>query len=312
MLPTALIPLPDHPYYLWQTVVHWAHMRAQDWPAHYLVYTGRAGPSDRLRQIMDTSGGEGARFTVWNDWRHQSRTGYNPAMKPGLVGQWLTAHPEQVGEPLLLTDPDALPLPRFRQAITGEGLAPTTDRWWGTDTDAYTGPAYLKSKGEDLWQSLCALAGVDPDQAAEHDGAGSQWLFTGLPGKVWLEIADLAEDAHHILTRHPSDVQVWCAEMYVTQLVLAREGISPQAAPAMRMVWAGDDAGSLDGAGWFHDAGVTAPGEGHFYKGQWRNRAPFFVEDHGVTEQSASILYVEAIRLAEQLWPDLCRRLQNG
>lgn len=306
-LPTALVTTADHPYFLWQVVTHWAHMRHYGWPTRYLIYTGRE-PSELLDKVMATLGHDGARFTVWNDWRPRGRTRYNPAMKPGLIGQWLTANPDQTEKPLLLLDPDALPLPTLQTALQDGGLQPTRSVWYGTDTDSYTGPAYLKSKGEDLWTALCDLAGVDPDTAAQALGRGSQWLFTGMPGQTWEEIAELSEDAHRILDAHPSDVQVWCAEMYVTQLVLARDGITAESAPAMRMVWANGPVDDWNHAGFFHNAGITKPDTGHFFKGRFRDRAPFYSQDLRVNEGSASAEYVHRIRAAETLWPQLCKQ----
>lgn len=301
-LPLALVPLPDHKFYLWQMLVHWTWMRDEGYPTQYLVYCGRSGPSPELASLM---AGMGAHVAVWNDWRLNPQ--YNAAMKPGLVGRWLEAHPEDVDRPLLLLDPDALPLRPFVRAIERGELEPTADRWFGTDTDSYTGPGYLKSKGEDLWLSLCALVGVDPDLAALRPGRGSQWLFTGWPGGLWLEIAELSERAYPLLTGHRSDVQVWCAEMYVTQLVLARERIEAESRARMRMVWAGGARADWSKAGFFHNAGVTDPAAGHFHKGSFSERAPFFETLDGVSEGSASARYVEIIRAAEADFPDLCR-----
>lgn len=306
-LPYALVTASDLPYHAWQIVVHWAHMRHFGWPTRYLLYTGPDGPSDLLEQIMDTLGADGAHFTVWNDWRRPGRDRYGPGMKPGLVGQWLTKHTDDVDEVLLLLDPDALPLPTFTEAIRRDGLRPYSRRWFGTDTDSYTGPAYLKSKGEDLWVALCDLVGVDPEKAAQTKGRGSQWLFTGMSGTTWLEIADLSEDAYRILHAHDSDVQVWCAEMYVTQIVLIRDGIAADAVPETRMVWANGPRADWETAGFFHNAGITKPGTGHFYKGQFHDRAPFGIADFGIDPGSASAEYVRRIRAAETLWPKLAK-----
>lgn len=299
-VPKALVPLPDHKFYLWQMLVHWAWMREREYPAQYLLYCGATGPSRELVELMR---GMGAKIAVWNDWRINPQ--YNPSMKPGLAGQWLKAHPEDREIPLLLCDPDALPLPRFATA----GLEPAPGRWFGSDTDSYTGPNYLKSKGEDLWVQLCELVGVDPAKAAATRGRGSQWLFVGPPEGLWEEIAELSEKAYSMLVGHSSDVQAWCAEMYVTQLVLARENIETEARATMRMTWAGDPKSQLTKAGFYHNAGVTDPKTGHFYKGGWTAKAPFFAPLDDVRSDSASTKYVEAIREAEKAFPELCAML---
>ena len=58
-------------------------------------------------------------------------------MKPGLVGRYLTEHPEAVDESLLIIDPDCLPLRPWPDAIPGvllggwaaRGAAPRPLRW---------------------------------------------------------------------------------------------------------------------------------------------------------------------------------------
>lgn len=304
-LPLALVTVPDHPFYLWQALAHHVWMREHEFPTRYLFYCGRGGPSRQLSAFM---AGAGARVTVWNDWRTNPQ--YNPSMKPGLVGRFLEANPDVAGAPLVVMDPDAIPLPGF--ISRAPHMQPTPTRWFGTDTDSYTGPAYLKSKGEDLWVELCKLVGVDPDHAGQFLGRGSQWLFRAGDGGLWLEIQRLSEQAYPVLTGHRSDVQVWCAEMYVTQLVLARENIAATARAPMRMAWATGAREDWQKAGFFHNAGVTEAGTGHFHKGQWQARPPFFLEDdaeYGATEESATFRYVELLKSTQEQFPQLVKEI---
>lgn len=309
----AVVPLSDHPLFLWQMVVHWAWQEEVGLPTRYLVYTDRNGErSPQLAAILDMMKDRKtiATATVFPDWRVNPQ--YHPAMKPGLIGKWLTTEPAFVDRPVLLLDPDALPLPQFARAA--ETFHPTATRWFGTDTDHYTGPTYLKAKGEDLWVRLCALVGVNPEMAATIPGCGAQWVFTGQHGALWSEIAALSEKAYLMLVGHRSDVQTWCAEMYITQLVLAREGIESERCESMQMVWAGDHRDGWTKAGFYHNAGVVEPGTGHFHKGSWADKAPFYDPHDYVASDSASFRYVDAIRHAEKTFPNLCDILtqQNG
>lgn len=288
-----LVPLPDHPYYLWQALVQARWLAEHDWPATFLVYQQHGGPSPRLRALM---GAGVADWVVWDDWR-TDRT-YNAAMKPWLVGRYLQAHPDLVDQAVLILDPDCLPLRPWPDPAPGVLL--------GTCTDSYTGPGYLAGRG--AWEPLCALVGVDPTLAARHPGIGAQYVTTGLPGDWWCEVAELSVDAHRLLKGIPSPddgypVQAWCAEMYVTQLCAIRDGIEPAADDAMAMVWANGPAAGWDSAGFFHNAGQTVDDGHHFCKLTWQH--PPFGRPHPVDPDSASAPYVDLIRRTEAAWPHL-------
>lgn len=287
-----LVPLPDHPYYLWQALVQSVYLRERGWPVAYLVYC-QGTPSARLRSLM---GAGLADWHVWPDWRTDKS--YNAAMKPWLVGRYLSAHPERVGESLLILDPDALPLRPWPEAMPGVLL--------GTDTDSYTGPGYLQ--GRVAWEPLCRLVGVDPDRAAQHSGIGAQYVTTGLPGSWWESVAELSIEAHRLLTGIPSPdaghpVQAWCAEMYVTQLAAIRDGIEPRADPGMSMVWANGPRTGWESAGFFHDAGQEIEDGRHFCK--ITHQSSPWGKSLSVAPDSASAPYVDLIRRTAEDYPDL-------
>ncbi len=288
-----LVPLSDHPYYLWQALVQAVWAREHGWTVRYLVYhQGR--PSDRLLRLAASGLGE---WHLWPDWRTEKV--YNASMKPGLVGRYLTEHPESVAESLLIIDPDALPLRPWPDAIPGVLL--------GTDTDSYTGPGYLKSKG--AWEPLCSLVGVHPDVAATLPGMGAQYVATGLSGAWWTGVAEQSVAAYRLMQGIPAPagdpypVQAWCAEMYVTQLAAIRDGIEPRIAPEMGMVWANGSASAWESEGFFHDAGQQEPHPQHFCKITHQS-SPFHA-DLEVDPASSSAPYVDLIRRTTQAHPDL-------
>ena len=293
----VVVPFPDHPYYLWQVLVQAEQFRLSGFRPQvtYLAYLPRTRESEGLKQFRQESGFD---VLVWRDWRPSRDLVYNPAMKPGLIGRWLTEGAEQDRGDLLILDPDALPLhpasPRpFKRA--------RRDRWRGTDTDAYTGPAYLKTKN--CWELLCEICHVDPDEAARFPGIGAQYLVTAEAGSgtFWTEVAELSVEAYRALLRSTppegeTPVQAWCAEMYVAQLLMIREGRNPSPDPAMRMVWASDHADLLPGAGFFHNAGVVEAGTGHWWKGAYQTVPPW---EHSLVQEvdpgSASTYFLQIL-----------------
>lgn len=286
-----LVPLSDHPYYLWQALVQAVHLRERGWTVAYLVYC-QGTPSDRLRTLM---GAGLADWHVWPDWR--TTKDYNAAMKPWLVGRYLSAHPDT--GPVLVLDPDALPLRAWPDAEPGV--------LHGTDTDSYTGPGYLLQKG--AWEPLCRLVGVDPDVAARWPGIGAQYAFAGIPGSWWEGVAELSVEAFRLLSTIPAPagdpypVQAWCAEMYVTQLAAIRDGIEPRAELSMGMVWANGPRDGWQREGFFHDAGQTVEDGRHFCK--ITHQSSPFRAALAVDPDSASAPYVDLIRLTAEQYPDL-------
>lgn len=286
-----LVPLPDHPYYLWQALVQAVWLAEHGWPASYLVYC-QSTPSDRLRALM---GAGLAHWHVWPDWR--TDRSYNACMKPWLIGKYLTAHPGCVNDQLLILDPDALPLRPWPDAQPGVLL--------GTDTDSYTGPGYLQ--GRAAWEPLCNLVGIDPAQATAP-GVGAQYVTTGLPGSWWEAVAQLSIEAHRLLSGIPSPdaghpVQAWCAEMYVTQLAAIRDGIEPRTDPSMGMVWANGPRAEWGSAGFFHDAGQEHEDGQHFCK--LTHQTSPWGKPLTVAAESASAPYIDLIRRTARDHPNL-------
>lgn len=283
-----VVSTSDHPYYLWQALVQAVELDRLGIDATYLIYT-RRGPSDTLLAIADSGLGT---WHVWEDWR--TRRDYNPAMKPGLVARWLTEHPEQADQPFALIDPDAIPTRPIDVEVSATS-------WKGTDTDSYTGPAYLRSK-RGVWLMLCELVGVDP-AVADRPGVGAQVVAVGQPAEFWQTIADKSVEAYKRLRLSRTDVQTWCAEMYVTALEAARRGIELTADPSLSMVWANGPADGWETEGFFHDAGVTTQNGRDFCKGSYQ--ASPWVKPIEVSAASASARYVALIEQVARLRPDL-------
>lgn len=284
-----VVPLSDHPYYLWQALVQAVELRRLGIPATYLVYTQGDAPSARLRAIMDAGLAD---WHVWQDWRTEKV--YNAAMKPWLVGRWLAAHPEHGDTTFTLIDPDCIPT----RAPAGEV---TATRWVGTDTDSYSGPGYLRSK-PGVWEMLCDLVGVAPGRA-DRPGVGAQVTATGQPGEFWGTVAAKSIEAHAAMTAGGTNVQAWCAEMYVTALECARRGIDLDPDPAYAMTWADGPASGWGDTGFHHSAGVTAENGRDFCK--LTHQVSPWGKLLDVSPESASARYVELIYATQRQYPDL-------
>ena len=280
-----LVATSDHPFYLWQVLVQMHALRGQ--AARWLLYCPSGQPSPLLAAVMAAGVGD---VTAWPDWQRDKT--YNPAMKPWLVGKYLAANPD--AGPVTIIDPDVIP--------TGQPLPePREGVLIGTDTDSYTGPAWLDSKG--VLEPLCDIVGVDPDRVRQATGIGAQYVTHGIPGAWWEQVAETSARAYRLLKAHPVDAQPWCAEMYVTHLAAVRDGYTPTPDERMAMVWADGPATGWETCGFFHDAGVTEPRPGVFHKGAWQGSP--FGRDVPAVAGNAGARYVDHIRATERDWPHL-------
>lgn len=286
-----LIPMPDHVSFRWQMLTQITAMEELGLlpNCRWLVYVQNE-PSRQLSDIIDTGV---AKIEVWQDWPRDTR--YNGAMKPWLIGKYLSKNPRWVFCEYEVVDPDVLLLSKDR-------ITPDNRAVFGTNTDSYTGVKYLKSK--DVWEDLCDIVEVDPEYASHFSGIGAQLIWTGLPGSWWEDVARRSITAFNYMTEHESDVQAWCAEMYVTHLSLIRDGRLPSIHPEMEMVWANGGRGALGKARYYHNAGVTEVNSEHFCKLGYKDSQPFHDEIQ-VSPESASSLYVDYIRKAAVRFADI-------
>lgn len=291
----VVVPMPDAPYYLWQALVQAAHMEKLGMDdVHYLVYYSFR-PSLKVRKMAEALP---ATFHFYEDSNMGQREGYDPAMKPLLVGLWMAEDRERENVPFLYLDPDAV-LTR----VPASWPAP----WHASDTDSYVGPDYIRSKGDELFIEMCRIVGVDPKDAVNASGIGAQYIIGGTTAEFWRRVALDSVRVYHLCLGDTSDhpIQAWCAEMYVTWMAAVRDGLDPRADESMKFMWANHDL-----SGWsdpdtmfYHNAGVIEENGEHFCKLSWQS-SPFRSEI-AVSSKSASRAYVDLIREAEECYPDL-------
>lgn len=310
----AVVALPDSDYYLWQMLVQAAHFEEVGLPVTYMVYSSDAAVGGSRRLVKLAAAGlpvqvvADPRGPAWDS--PQMR--YHPMMKPWTLAQYFRRSDVNPAEPVLYLDPDVM--------LAGGAPHPADDSawpgvWHASDTDSYTGPGYIKGKGEGLWLRLCRMVGVDPDVAAAVPGGGAQYVIGGPRNTAqwWEDVAELSVDVYQMMEDtaeqfhpegHDYPVQSWCAEMYVTWLAAIRDGFNPSVDPAMEFLWANGPASEWSERMFFHNAGVTdSDGGRHFCKVDHQISPWGKVLD--VSPESASSPYVEQINRTAKRWPGL-------
>lgn len=303
-----IIPIPDHPYYLWQALVQIAHLRelGYEQDAHYLiVYFER--PSPILYRLFE-SDALGCYLHAYPDTRED--TTYSASMKPWLMGQFFAQFPGEVSSVYHYLDPDCV----FTRPMDFEPFLADDNTWYGSGTRSYTGARYIREKGEQLFLDLCAISGVAPEDVLAHDEntIGAQYFVKNADADFWFGIErksviaykhmrDTADQYHPPGHQYP--IQAWCAEMYIQQFETIRAGFTPVASDLMQFSWANAPIADWDAKPYFHDAGMTAENGRDFCKVTWQSSP--FGKEITVSPESASYRYVELIRRTEQMFPTL-------
>ncbi|WP_165490009.1 hypothetical protein [Propioniciclava sinopodophylli] len=304
-----LIPLPDHPYYLWQMLVQTTHLREMGYEenTHYLVVYFDGAPTEQLRTFFESDDLR-CYLHAYPDTREDRS--YGPSMKPWLLAQFFDQFPEEGRKAFNYLDPDVL----FTRPMDFSPFERENGCWYGSDTGSYTSASYIRSKGEQLFLDLCLIAEVDPDLvlAHDHNSIGAQYFIKQTDAEFWRHVERTSVAAHRHMVEtaeqyhpegHEHPIQAWCAEMYMQQFATVRAGITPIASPLMDFHWADAPADKWAEKAYFHNAGQTAENGGHFSKTTWQVSP--FGKDIQVSSTSASSRYVELIRRTEDIFPDL-------
>lgn len=306
----TVVVLPDHPYYLWQMIVQAVHLEELGFEdVHYLVYYGDRS-SIRARRARDQLCARVHLMEQGNTRWLGRYNRYDPAMKPMMVSRWMQRDRDRETVPFLYLDPDAV-------------LTRVPDQWpepWhASDTDSYTGPDYIRSKGEGLLDDMCGIVGVDPEVARSMTGIGAQYVIAGTTAEFWRGVALASVEIHDLCinTRqdywpddHEYPVQAWCAEMYATQLAALRDGLNPTPSESMKFMWADGDVSGWDDPDvmFYHNAGAVGHEEDgtHFRKSAWQSVSPFG-KSIRTDPSSASHRYVQMIHRAGHRYPELTK-----
>lgn len=304
-----LIPLPDHPYYLWQMLVQVAHFREMGYEedAHYLITYFEGRPTRELHGLFES---DELRCFIHAYPDEREDKSYSASMKPWLLSQFFGQFPGDAADVYCYLDPDVM----FTKPMDFTPYEQHDGRWYGSNTRSYTGAEYIRGKGEQLFVELCEIADVDPDLVLEHDenSIGAQYFIKDAGADFWrhVERTSVAAYKHMLATAekyhpegHEYPIQAWCSEMYMQQFATVRAGFSPVAAPELDFLWADGDINRWDDVAWFHDAGRTEEDGVHFCKTTWQSSP--FRKEISVSPESASSRYVDLIRRTEEMFPDL-------
>ena len=208
---------------------------------------------------------------------------YIPSIYFNLCKQHWKQYPELQNEIVMMHDSDTILVKPFQidYELLGNKI------WWFSDTKSYINYDYIMQKGEDVYQRMLDIVGIDgliPKIFNSHSG-GAQHLMKNVPYSFWNKVEKdsinlyrmFCETEHLYKKKHDGDypIQKWTAGMWSLLWNSWYFGNEVQISDKLDFCWSTDIIDKLEGKQFLHNAGVTEDRQDLFFKGKYTNTLPY-------------------------------------
>jgi hypothetical protein len=239
------------------------------------------------------------RFFFYNDTRTDSC--YIPSIYFHLLSKHLTEHPELQDAVLFTHDSDIV----FTKLPNLNSLYPK--KWYVADTHTYLDYDYIQSKGDEIYQQMCKIVGIDPliPKIMGKNIGGAQYIVSKTTPEFWNKVEKdsvalykyFCQIEPHYQKKHNGDypIQKWTAGMwsYMWNGWLAGNEIIVE--PTLGFAWSTDSIESTEKYSILHNAGVVDSNSGMFYKGAYINKLPY-----------NEVLQIDESKASSYYWNEIC------
>lgn len=239
-----------------------------------------------------------ARFFFYDDTRETHH--YISSIRPNILKQHWERFPSLKDEAIFYHDSDIIFSAPIQNWITFDMLE--DDKWYGSDTRWYIAHSYIKGKGDDVMDMMCDIMEMDESviETNENNAIGAQYLMKGIDSEYWnrvesdcerlfKDVTDLNNQKKAIdPTYH--ELQIWCSDMWAVLWGAWRLGHETICHPNFEFSWGTSTADDFKRLNIMHNAGVTNPHSGLFYKAGYMSSLPYN-QNLEITEDSASWNY---------------------
>jgi len=268
---------PAIPYYTWQVEVminNFIKNGVNPNDIHILGAISDEIPEDwrKLQSHYNT-----VCFFFYKDTRGDSS--YIPSIYFNLMKNHLLANPNLEKEVLFLHDCDII----FTRPVDFKDME-QGDTWYLSDTVGYIGTQYILTKGEDVYLDMCRVMEIDPliPKLMNADSGGAQHIVKNTTAEYWNKVEkDSIKLYAHFCETEPNykgggyPIQKWTAGMWSLLWNAWKFGHVTKVDRRLDFCWATCTIDRWDRAPIFHNAGVTNPDSGLFYKAAYMNRIPY-------------------------------------
>jgi hypothetical protein len=220
-------------------------------------------------------------FHFYNDNRVDRS--YIPSIYFNAVKQHFKKHPELENETIMFHDSDTILLKPFEQTwqLLGNKI------WYFSDTNSYINYDYIMQKGEDVYQRMLDIVGLDGivPKICNSNSGGAQHLIKNSTYSFWNKVEKdsialykmFCETEHLYQKKHDGDypIQKWTAGMWSLLWNAWYFGNEVKVSDKLNFCWATDKIEWMHDKQFLHNAGVTEMGQNLFYKGGYTNTLPY-------------------------------------
>jgi hypothetical protein len=227
------------------------------------------------------------RFFFYNDIRTDKM--YQPSIYFHLMKQHIKHRPEIQNDVLFLHDSDIVLTrpPKFDDMIYGNS-------WYLSNTNSYINYDYIKSKGDDVYDNMCRLVGIDPliPKLMNSNSGGAQYIVKNTTYEFWDKVENdsvklyrwFCDNEHLYVKKHDGDypIQKWTAGMWSLLWNAWLFGHETIVDKRLDFGWVTNNISDVENYPILHNAGVTSdPNSPHsyekglFYKANFMNDLPY-------------------------------------
>ena len=220
------------------------------------------------------------RFFFYEDTR--TDRSYIPSIYFNIMKQHLAAFPDLIDTPLLCHDSDIL----LTKPVDFSSML--NDKvWYLSDTVGYIGTQYILTKGEDVYEGMCEVVGIDPliPRLLNSNSGGAQYLTKGTTSEYWEKVENDSIKLYKHLCDTEKDykgegypIQKWTAGMWSFLWNAWLAGHETKVDKRLDFCWATDPINKWDEVSIFHNAGVTEHGK-LFMKANYTAEYPYGIEN---------------------------------
>lgn len=298
---TLICCQPATLYYAWQVEVMLKSFEKNGINLNFVDIVCAINPDSRLDLWHKLANSYPARFFFYNDDR-PAPIYYISSVRPWILAKHFANHPYLENHTIFYHDCDiALTKPiDFASLEKGEEC-------YGSDVRWYISYNYIMGKGQDILDRMCEIVGISQDivKNNELNCIGAQYVLKGINQEFWLNVYQHSERLFKEITTmnkvkkqgNPSyhELQIWCADMWALLWNLWKRGQSTLTKTELSFSWGTSTEQDWNNHAIFHNAGVTGPNQGLFYKGSYMQKLPFG-ENLEIKDGTASKKYYELIK----------------
>jgi hypothetical protein len=245
------------------------------------------------------------KFFFYQDTR-QHPIHYISSIRPNILKQHFAAYPELKHDAIFYHDCDIV---FTKQPNWSKFLHDNI--WYLSNTNSYINSDYILSKGQDVYDKMCKIVGIDPliPKLMNSNSGGAQYILKYIDAEYWEKVEKDSEQLYHQITQlnnqkktaDPShhELQIWCADMWAVLWNGWLRGNETKVVSEMDFSWATDPIKRWEETTIFHNAGVVEVGD-KFYKGIYQNVLPYSIEDNFNKDYCSSLYFNEIKETAKK------------